>query len=116
MTAGETIVSTNPATGDVLGEVQTASREDVDRAVSSARRALAGDWAHLTPDDRGRLLYRLSELVEEDRTAVSELEFAEFLFIGAGEGAFFITEKLALNEVFGNRAAVHGHERPGSSR
>jgi acyl-CoA reductase-like NAD-dependent aldehyde dehydrogenase len=73
-TSDETIVSTNPATGEVIGEVQTASEDDVDRAVSSARGALDGEWARVSPDDRGRLLYRLSELVEEHLDELATLE------------------------------------------
>src|SRR4051812_35492517 len=72
--ADETIVSTNPATGEVLGEVRAASRADVDRAVASSRRALEGEWGKLSPDDRGRLMWRLSELIEANVEELATLE------------------------------------------
>src|SRR3954452_17762160 len=72
--SGETIVSLNPATGEPLGEVQAAGPEDVDRAVASARKALAGEWGTITPDERGRLLWRLADLVEENLDELATLE------------------------------------------
>jgi acyl-CoA reductase-like NAD-dependent aldehyde dehydrogenase len=72
----EEIVSENPATGERLGAVQAASPEDVQRAVDSARRAL-DVWAKVSPDDRGRLLHRVSELVEEHHDELSALETLE---------------------------------------
>jgi acyl-CoA reductase-like NAD-dependent aldehyde dehydrogenase len=72
--SGETIESTDPATGQVLAHVQTASSVDVDRAVASARRALEEDWRGTSPDERGRLLYRLSELVEANLEELALLE------------------------------------------
>jgi acyl-CoA reductase-like NAD-dependent aldehyde dehydrogenase len=73
-TSGETIVSLNPATGEPLGEVQAAGAEDVDRAVKSARKALDGEWGTMSPDDRGRLLWKLAELVEENIDELATLE------------------------------------------
>jgi acyl-CoA reductase-like NAD-dependent aldehyde dehydrogenase len=72
--SGETIASTDPATGDVVGVVQAANAADVDRAVASARRAFEGEWSQISPDDRGRLLYRLGELVEKNLEDLAILE------------------------------------------
>jgi acyl-CoA reductase-like NAD-dependent aldehyde dehydrogenase len=72
--SGETIVSVNPATGERIGEVHAAGEGDVDRAVASARTALEGEWFRVSPDDRGRLLYRLSELVEQNIEELATLE------------------------------------------
>jgi acyl-CoA reductase-like NAD-dependent aldehyde dehydrogenase len=72
--SGETIVSTNPATGEVIGEVAAANEADVDRAVASARKALSGEWAGLSPDDRGRLIWRLADLIEQNLEELATLE------------------------------------------
>jgi acyl-CoA reductase-like NAD-dependent aldehyde dehydrogenase len=72
--SGETITSLNPATGEPLGDVQAAGQADVDRAVASARKALEGEWGSITPDERGRLLWKLAELVEEHLDELATLE------------------------------------------
>ena len=54
----------DPATEEVHARVPHASVEDVDRAVQAARRAFdEGPWARLTPTERGKLMYRLAELI-----------------------------------------------------
>src|ERR1700761_8673496 len=63
---GETIDNINPATEEVLATVQSASAEDVDRAVRAARHAFEGSWRRVSGQDRGRLLNRLAALVERD--------------------------------------------------
>jgi acyl-CoA reductase-like NAD-dependent aldehyde dehydrogenase len=74
---GATIEALNPATGEVLGAVYAADTADVDRAVESSRKAFEeGEWASMSPSDRGRLLWRLSELVEE---SIDELALLETL-------------------------------------
>uniref|UniRef100_A0A6Q2XJK2 aldehyde dehydrogenase (NAD(+)) n=1 Tax=Esox lucius TaxID=8010 RepID=A0A6Q2XJK2_ESOLU len=59
----------NPATGDLLCEVEEADTEDVDKAVWSARAAfqLGSPWRCMDASDRGQLLTRLADLVERDR-------------------------------------------------
>ncbi len=72
---GEIISALNPATGDLLTDVHAAGKADVDRAVASARSAFEqGDWATISPSDRGRLLWRLSELIEENADELALLE------------------------------------------
>jgi acyl-CoA reductase-like NAD-dependent aldehyde dehydrogenase len=56
----------NPATEEVHARVPHANNADVDRAVEAARRAFAGDWTRLIPSQRGKLMYRLSELIEKN--------------------------------------------------
>lgn len=72
--SGSTMLSTDPATNEPIAEVQEARAEDVDRAVRSARKALAGSWSTMSPDDRGRLLYRMAEVVEENLEELAMLE------------------------------------------
>src|SRR5712691_8932007 len=67
----------NPATGEVLTQVVEASREDVDRAVQAARRAFedrGGPWRKMSASERGRLIWRLADLVEKNIDQLAELE------------------------------------------
>jgi acyl-CoA reductase-like NAD-dependent aldehyde dehydrogenase len=71
---GTTFDTVNPATGDVLTSCAAGGREDVDRAVAAARRALSGPWARLTPSERGRVLWQIADLLERDADQIAELE------------------------------------------
>src|SRR5690348_13525018 len=73
-TSGTTITAYNPADGSELGVVQEASVADVDRAVRSARAAFDGAWASLTPADRGLLLWRIADVVDENTEELALLE------------------------------------------
>jgi len=54
----------NPATGDVIGRVPLATREDVDRAVSAASQAFP-EWRRTPPEDRIQYLFKLKQILEE---------------------------------------------------
>ncbi|MDQ3669939.1 MAG: aldehyde dehydrogenase family protein, partial [Actinomycetota bacterium] len=73
-TAGEVREVTEPATGAALGRAAMAGPEDVDRAVQSARAALAGPWAKTSPTERSRLLHVLADAIHENRKDFAELE------------------------------------------
>ncbi|HSJ98486.1 MAG TPA: aldehyde dehydrogenase family protein, partial [Myxococcota bacterium] len=63
--SGKTFPSYDPATGEVLAQVTEADEEDVNRAVRAARRAFeSGPWPAMTASERGRLLWKLADLVE----------------------------------------------------
>src|ERR1019366_5537519 len=65
------------ATGEVLTQISAASSEDVDRAVAAARRALEdrnGPWRKLSASERGRLIWKLADLVEKNIDEFAELE------------------------------------------
>ena len=67
--------STNPATGEVWASAPAATEADVDRAVRAAHRAMtSGEWASMTATARGRLLYRLADLVAENSHRLGEVE------------------------------------------
>lgn len=67
--------SINPATGEVLTQVATGDQVDVDLAVEAAQEALErGDWAKMSPADRGKLLWRIADLVEEHADELAQLE------------------------------------------
>ena len=57
-----------------------------------------------------QLVLQVADLVEEQRAACGQLELAELLPDGAGEGTLLVTEERALDQVLGNRREVHRHE------
>ncbi|XP_062946562.1 retinal dehydrogenase 2 isoform X2 [Cynocephalus volans] len=66
----------NPATGEQVCEVQEADKADVDKAVQAARLAfsLGSVWRRMDASERGRLLDKLADLVERDRTVLATME------------------------------------------
>src|ERR1700756_1938012 len=67
----------NPATGQVLTQIVEASRQDVDHAVAAARRAFedrTSPWRKMSASERGRLIWRLADLVEKHIDELAELE------------------------------------------
>ena len=64
--SGDWLDLINPATEEVHARVPHADTDDVNRAVQTARRAFdEGPWTRMAPDERGKLLYRLAELIEK---------------------------------------------------
>src|SRR6266404_3117474 len=72
--SGKTFSSPNPATGETFAEVAEADKTDVDKAVAAARKAMTGKWSKMSARDRGRLLYKLSQLIEEHAGELAALE------------------------------------------
>ena len=73
--SGRTFVTPNPATGDTLATVAEGDAEDVDRAVRAARRAFEdGPWASMTPSDRGRIIWKIGDLILEHVDELAQLE------------------------------------------
>jgi phenylacetaldehyde dehydrogenase len=73
--SGATLPTYDPATGEVLAQVAEGSREDIDLAVRAARRAFeSGPWPKVTPSERGRLLWKLADLLEAHLDEFAELE------------------------------------------
>jgi len=65
----------NPATRSVLTEVARGDGDDVDRAVSAARRAFRDkSWAQMPPNRRGILLWRLADLMEQHLEELAQLD------------------------------------------
>jgi len=65
----------NPATGAVIANVPEAGKKDVDIAVAAARRAFdERRWAKVSPSERGRMLWKLADLIERDLEELAELE------------------------------------------
>lgn len=75
---GASFESVNPATGQPWAVMPAASADDVDRAVKAAHRAfLDPAWANLTASQRGKLLYKLADLVADNAAKLAELETAD---------------------------------------
>ena len=73
--SGKTFPTYNPATGEVLAQVAEGDREDIDRAVKAARKAFEGDaWAYMTASQRGRLIWKLADLLEARTEEFAQLE------------------------------------------
>ena len=75
--SGETFPVYDPATGSEIARAPRGRAEDVDNAVAAARRALTGPWKRTTPQERGKLIWRLADLVEarlEDFAQIDSLD------------------------------------------
>lgn len=75
--SGKTFMTPNPATGETLAEVAEADKVDIDKAVSAARRAFEGKWSKMSARDRGRVIYKLSQLIEQHAQELAALETAD---------------------------------------
>ncbi|KAF4949303.1 hypothetical protein FSARC_13510 [Fusarium sarcochroum] len=72
---GKTITSINPTNEQEIVSVAAASAEDVDKAVRAARKALRNPaWRDMPATERGKLMNRLAELVEENREVLATIE------------------------------------------
>ena len=72
---GETFEVYNPATGEVLAHCAAGDKADIDAAVHAARRAFeSGPWPRMTASERGRLIWKLGDLLEEHGDEFAELE------------------------------------------
>jgi phenylacetaldehyde dehydrogenase len=73
--SGKLFDTYNPSTGDVLARVAEGDRTDIDRAVTAARKAFdSGPWPNMSPSERGRLLWKLADLLEQYLEEFAELE------------------------------------------
>uniref|UniRef100_A0A6Q2XWX5 10-formyltetrahydrofolate dehydrogenase n=1 Tax=Esox lucius TaxID=8010 RepID=A0A6Q2XWX5_ESOLU len=72
---GKTADTINPADGSVICKVAYSSVGDVDRAVAAAKEAFeVGPWGRMNPRDRGSLLYKLADLMEENQEELATIE------------------------------------------
>src|SRR5580693_2026960 len=73
--SGKTFETPNPATGETLARVAEGNAEDIDRAVQAARTAFdEGPWGRLTPSERGRIIWRIGDLILEHAEELAQLE------------------------------------------
>jgi phenylacetaldehyde dehydrogenase len=73
--SGKTFPTYNPATGEVLAQVAEGDKEDINRAVKAARRAFENPaWADMPASQRGRLIWKLADLMEAHAEEFAQLE------------------------------------------
>jgi aldehyde dehydrogenase (NAD+) len=73
--SGKTFGTINPSTGEEICQVAEAGVADVDKAVRAARMAFEqGPWRKTSASERGRLLYRLADLIEANTDELAKLE------------------------------------------
>lgn len=73
--SGKTFATVNPATEEVITEVAEGDSADVDQAVAAAREALErGPWSKMDARDRGRLMNKLADAIEENAEELAALE------------------------------------------
>jgi phenylacetaldehyde dehydrogenase len=74
-TSGKTFDSIDPATGEVLARVAEGDKADIDLAVKAARRAFeSGPWAKMSASERGRVIWKIGDLIEKHTEEFAELE------------------------------------------
>jgi aldehyde dehydrogenase (NAD+) len=73
--SGKTFPTINPATGETICQVAEGDKADVDLAVKAARKAFEqGPWPKMNASERGRLLNKLADLIEENQEDLAALE------------------------------------------
>jgi betaine-aldehyde dehydrogenase len=103
----------DPATSEVIARVPDAGRADVDRAVGSARAAFdEGPWKDATAQDRGRILFKLAQIVRDRAGELAELETRN-----SGkpivEAEYDIADAATCFEYYGGLATkIHGDVMP----
>ncbi|MEP1205942.1 MAG: aldehyde dehydrogenase family protein [Rhizobiaceae bacterium] len=72
--SGNYLQLTNPSTGEVLCDIARGDAGDIDQAVEQAQAALCGPWGSMTAPERGRILFRLGQLVLDNVDVLAKLE------------------------------------------
>ena len=72
--SGKIFATINPATAEVITQVYEASEKDVDLAVQSARKALEGPWKKMSASDRGKILWKIGDLILKYAEELAYLE------------------------------------------
>src|ERR1700677_4048834 len=73
--SNKTFPTYNPATGEILAQVAEGDRQDIDAAVRAARKAFdSGPWSRLTAAERGKLVWKLADLLDANTEEFAYLE------------------------------------------
>lgn len=72
--SGKTFHVFDPATGDTVASVAEGEAADIDLAVQAARRAFSGPWSRLTPSERGKIIWKIGDLILANLDELAELE------------------------------------------
>ncbi len=103
----------DPASEEVIAQVPDANSQDVDRAVVAAKVAFEdGPWATTTPQERGRVLFRLAEKIRQNLPMLAELE-SRNTGKPIVEAEFDITDVATCFEYYGGLATkILGYVNP----
>ena len=105
---GETFISSNPATGEPLFEVEHATKETLETAINSAKEGQKF-WAKATAADRGRVLNRAAALLREHNDRLANLEVQDCGKPISEASAVDVASAADCLEYFGGVAAsIHG--------
>jgi aldehyde dehydrogenase (NAD+) len=112
--SGKTFTTINPSTGEEICEVAEADAADVEQAVRAARSAFEhGPWRSMRASERGRLLYRLADLIESDGDELARLESLDNGKPVSVAKAVDVTKTVACYRYFAGWAdKVHGKTIP----
>lgn len=136
---GDVLDVENPASGEVFTTIPASRKSDIDEAVQSARRSFqSGVWSQAVPAHRGRVLWKLSELIRENLETLAQLETRdtgkpirearEDMLVSADTFEFYagLANKIVgqtfqchqdnLRQLFESRLAWWGQSRRGTSR
>ena len=73
--SGKTFVTVDPATGETLSHIADGNAADIDAAVKAARNAFdKGPWRKMTPSERGKLMWKLADLIDAHTEELAQLE------------------------------------------
>ncbi|MDE2149745.1 MAG: aldehyde dehydrogenase family protein [Gammaproteobacteria bacterium] len=73
--SGKTFEVYDPSTGETIAHCGRSDKEDIDRAVRAARKAFdSGPWSRMTPSQRGRIVWKIGDLILEHLDELAELE------------------------------------------
>ena len=73
--SGKTFETPNPATGETLARIAEGGAEDINRAVRAARSAFDdGPWGKMTPSERGRIIWKIGDLIYAHLDELAQLE------------------------------------------
>jgi aldehyde dehydrogenase (NAD+) len=106
--SGKTFESRDPATGKLLAKVAEGDAEDIERAVTAARRAFDGPWRKVKPFERQQMLLKLADLVERH---FEELSLLDTLDMGAPISRTLANRRRVLGMLryyAGMATALHG--------
>src|SRR5207249_6414323 len=72
---GKTTSILDPSNNQPIAEVERGNKDDARAAVDAARQALqSADWREIDPSKRGRMLYKMANLVRENSDELAKLE------------------------------------------
>ncbi|HIL71780.1 MAG TPA: aldehyde dehydrogenase family protein [Verrucomicrobia bacterium] len=75
--SGQTFPVFNPANGQEIAQIASGDKEDIDAAVQAARKVFddeRGPWRRMIPSERGKLIWKIGDLILENAEELAELE------------------------------------------